>query len=111
MVYGAPGVNANASAASSFLPAGFFKTLVVAHELIDTGATAGATASANLTMFNRLTETVNLRTRGVTSVKGRDIVTVTEPFTGLTTATKWLVYGAQHVVNRQGYEMTTTLVR
>lgn len=112
VVYGlnSAGVFANASAASPFLPGGFFKTLVVAHELIDTVEEAQRTADINLEMFNRLTETVSLSCIGIPSIHSRDIVEVTESFTGLAND-QFVVFGTQHHLGAEGYSMSLTLTR
>lgn len=111
-VYGLDSTNifASASAVSPYLPAGFYKTLVVAHELIDTQAEAQRTADVNLEMFNRLTETVSLQALGKPSIQSRDIVEVTESFSGLS-GDQFVVFGAEHHLGPQGYSMGLTLTR
>jgi len=112
VVYGAPGIAATASAASGFLPAGFFKSILISHELIDVQSQAQSAADLNLTMFNRLTETVNLTVLGRTATRARSIVVVVEPFTGLSASTLWVVFATQHSINRQdGYRLSLTLTR
>ena len=112
VVYGlnSLGIKATASASSPYLPGGFYKTLVVAHELIDTVAEAQRTADINLTMFNRLTETVTLQALGKPSIRARDIVAVTEVFTGLSAA-EFVVFAAEHSLGPSGYSMNLTLTR
>lgn len=111
VVYGRPGVAANASASSPYLPAGYFKTIVVAHELIDQQVDAQASANLNLTMFNRLTETVKLRAKGIPSIHARSIVAVSDGYTGLSSGTLWVVFAAKHTISKAGYSMELTLVR
>src|SRR3990167_5475319 len=109
VVYGAPGITKTVSAVSPFLPSGFFKTLVVAHEgLIVNQQTANDTADVNLTMFNRLTETVRLKSKGIRSVRCRDVVDITEAFTGFVNA-KFIVFAANHVISPQGVSSDFTL--
>ena len=110
VVYGAPGIHAVASAVSAYLPSGFYKSGVIAHDLIDSQQAADDTAAIGLTTFNRLTQSLSLQAKGKPSVRARSIVTVTEPFTGFTTSTKWLIYGSNHTLNRSGYSMQLTLI-
>ena len=111
VVYGKSNtVKAVAQATSPYLPAGYYKTAVIAHDMIDTDAMAQNTANTNLEIMNRLTETISLTTLGVPSIRARQVVTITEPFTGLSTATKWLVYSVKHLI-RNGYIMQMDLVK
>jgi len=114
VVYGGVGntVHSTAEAASPYLPAGFFKATVVAHPLIDNQAAADATANLNLEMFNRLTETVSIQVKGNPTVRVRDIVDVTESFTGLTSSTLWLVFGITHTISQtEGFSQKITLIK
>lgn len=113
VVYGASGSNIfyTAQAVSPYLPSGFYKSIVVAHPLIDSMATAIGTANVNLAIFNRLTETVTLRALGSAVRRAREIVDITESFTGLTSATKWLVFDVRHTLAEAGFESNYTLVR
>ena len=112
VVYGLESTNiyAVATGASAYLPPGFNKTLVVAHPLIDTVEEAQRTADVNLEMFNRLTETVSLSALGNPGIHARDIVAVTESFTGLSD-TQFVVFGAQHHLGPEGYTMDLTLTK
>lgn len=112
VVYGGENneIHASASASSPYLPANFYKTIVVAHPLISSLAQAQATADLNLTMFNRLTETVKIKALGKPAVRIRDVVDVTDSFCGLS-ADEFIVYGADHVLGPDGYSMNLTLVR
>lgn len=111
VVYGSPGIHATLTASSPYLPSGFKKTIVVAHELIDTNLSATRTAEVNLEMFNRLTETVNLEILGNVGIHARSIVDVSESYTGLAAGDLWVCYGAKHTVDRNGYSVTVALVR
>ncbi len=111
VVYGGPGIFYTASAISPYLPAGFYKTLVVGHPLIDNQTAAVSTGDANLITFNRLTQTLQISTLGVASIRARAVVDVTESFTGFTSATKWLVFGSHHLISQSGYTCEFSLVR
>jgi hypothetical protein len=111
VVYGSPGIQATSSGSSAYLPAGFFKTLVVSHEIIDNQNSADNTASVNLTMFNRLTETCTLKVIGNRNYRCRDVFDVSEAFTGLAAGQLWIAYGTVHILSRQGYTTELTLVR
>jgi len=112
VVYGGVGnqIHATASAVSAYLPSGFYKTMVLAHPLLDNITNAQATADLNLTIFNRLTETISLSVVGTSSVRCRDVVSVTEPFSGLA-GNLWLVIGATHTLSESGFSQQLTLVR
>jgi len=112
VVYGfvGGGVYATASAASPYLPVGFYKTLVVAHPLIDNLTAAQGTADLNLETFNRLTETVSLQARGDSSLRARQVVDVTEAWTGLS-ADIFLIFGVHHILSESGFVTEVTLVR
>lgn len=101
---------ASASAASPYLPANFYKTIVVAHELIGSTAQCQATADLNLTMFNRLTENLRVRAIGDPGLRVRGIVDVTDSFCGLT-ADEFVVYTAEHNWGPEGYSTNMVLVR
>jgi phage protein D len=102
--------NASASAASPYLPANFYKTIVVAHELIGSTAQCQATADLNLTLFNRLTENLRVRAIGDPGLRVRGIVDVTDSFAGLT-ADEFVVYTAQHTLSKDGFSSELVLVR
>lgn len=110
VVNGSAGINAVASASSPYLPSGFYKTLPIVHELIDTTAQAQSTADLNLTMFNRLTETVRVTCVGNPAWIARTILSVTESFTGLSAA-QFFVFGSTHTISNSGYSVSLTLVR
>jgi hypothetical protein len=57
VVYGADNCRAEASLASPYLPANFFKTAIISHELINADM-AQETADINLHRLNKLTEFV-----------------------------------------------------
>jgi len=112
VVYGANSAEALASAEeeSPYLPSGFRKTMVVAHELIDNETAAQGTADVNLEMFNRLTETIELEIKGDPNVRARSICTVVESHTGQG-GDAWLIYSTTHSLSREGYKTTLTLVK
>jgi len=110
VVYGAVGIHSSSSAASAYLPAGFYKSLVIAHELIDSQAQADAAAALNLTMFNRLTSTMNCSVIGDTGLRARLVVDVTDAKTGLAAAL-FIVNGSTHRLGPQGYSVELTLTR
>lgn len=112
-VYGAPGIHTFLGASSPYVIPGFFKTLVVAHELIDTQVESDRTATVNLAMFNRLTETCAITALGNPNLRCRSIVDVSEAFTGLVpgASNEWFVFGTKHTIDRAGYNTKFTLSR
>ncbi|MFA5572510.1 MAG: hypothetical protein WDA42_05340 [Candidatus Bathyarchaeia archaeon] len=106
VVYGLDPIVATASAASPYLPAGFYKAAVVASPLIDSQEQAQLSANYNLNLYNRLTTNVDAETLGDYSLHVNDIVSVTESHTGVTG--NWLVYKVSHAWGEDGY--TTRMV-
>lgn len=109
--YGSPGIHAVASASSPYVPSGFFKSLVVAHPLIDSLTQAQQTCNINLTMFNRLTESVRIQALGIPSLHCRDIVDVVEPFCNLSAGQLWFTHAVKHMITASGYSSEFTLSR
>ncbi len=110
VVYGAQGIHSTGSAVSPYLPSGFYKSLIIAHELIDSQAQADATAAVNLTMFNRLTSTLNCSTIGDTALRARTVVDVTDAKLGLAAAL-FIINGTTHRIGPDGYACELTLTR
>lgn len=102
IVYGSAGISATASASSPYLPAGFYRTVVVAAPgVIDTQSMAQQSADYNLELLNRLTQKVNLSVIGRTGVVPRTIATVTLPDIGVTG--DWYVYSCEHNWSKAGF--------
>jgi hypothetical protein len=110
VVYGANSIHATASASSPYLPVGFYKSLVIAHELIDSQVQAQAAADLNLTMFNRLTSTINCTVLGDTGLRVRTIVDVTDAKSGLA-ADLFIINGSSHRLGPDGFSTELTLTR
>lgn len=110
VVFGAPGIKAEASAAPNgyTLPANFYKTAIISHGMIDTQQMAQDCADLNLTALNRLTESVRCDIEGDPGVECRDTVTVTEAFTGV--SGDWFVLEARHAM-QDAYKTQLTLTR
>lgn len=106
-VYGKTPIVATASAASPYLPTGFYKTAVIASPLITTQTMAQLSAQYNLELYNKLTRSVNAEILGDHTVHVNDIVTVTETYTGV--SGDWFVYGTSHSFNQSGYTVRLTL--
>jgi hypothetical protein len=102
LVYGTGGISAEASAISPYLPAGFYRTVVVAAPgVIDSQSMAQQSANYNLDLLNRLTQKVNLTLVGTTGVVPRKIATITLPNIGV--SGKWYVYSVEHNWSKSGY--------
>jgi len=111
VVYGKGDIHATASDTSPYITAGYYKSMVIAHELIDSQAQAQAAADLNLEMFNRLTETLSVTIVGNTVARARAVVDVTESWGGLS-GDEFVVFSAKHAVSSQaGYSIELTLVR
>ena len=102
IVYGSAGISATESASSPYLPAGFYRTVVVAAPgVIDSQGMAQQSAEYNLELLNRLTQKVNLSVLGRTGVVPRTIATVTLPDIGVTG--DWYVFSVEHNWSKAGY--------
>ena len=107
IVYGTGDIHAEASASSPYLPAGYYRTVVVAAPgVIDSQSMAQKAADYNLDLLNRLTQKLSLVIEGRTGLQARTCVTVTIPELGITSE-KWYIYSVEHSLSKAGY--TTTL--
>jgi len=116
VVYGRPGIEATASQTRSDLySASFYKTAIIGHPLIQTQSQAQTTADYNLTLFNRLTESVNLSVEGNANVTARQIaeLTMTEFTSGVGggTTDDWFIYQVQHQFGARGFSTNMTLTK
>jgi len=110
VVYGAEGVYAEASDSSSLLPAGFYKTAVLAFpQLIDQGGMAQSIADYNLDLLNRVTETVALSVVGNPALRARTVITAAMSRFSITG--DWYVFGCDHIMGPQGYITSMDLRR
>lgn len=106
IVYGSAGISATASASSPYLPAGFYRTVVVAAPgVIDSQSMAEQSADYNLEILNRLTEKVTVILVGTTNVIPRTIATIDIP--DINVSGDWYVYTVTHDWSKAGY--TTTI--
>ena len=112
VVYGKNNLSASASAVSSYLPAGFYKTGVIATQAIDNTTLAQQTADLNLAAMNRLTETITCEVEGDYSIEPRKFVRVTavDTATGLNiSGSDWFIYQVAHQLDSSGYKCNVTL--
>lgn len=103
IVYGTGNISATASAVSPFLPAGYYRTVVVAAPgVIDTQSMASQSAAYNLDLLNKLTYKLSVSLIGITDIFARSCVTVNLPALGLTSE-KFYIYAMEHNWSRTGY--------
>jgi len=108
VVYGNGDVHATAQASSPYLPAGFYKSVVVsAPTVFDTQEMAQAAADRNLTILNRLTESVNATVVGNPDLLARKIITMNR--SSIDISGTWYVFAAAHALGRAGYTTTIEL--
>lgn len=107
VVYGFESIYAEASAVSPYLPAGFYKTAILASPLITSQVQAELAADFNLELYNRLTRTVSCEALGDPSCHVNDIVTITEAHTGV--SGDWFLYSISHAWGETGYTMRMVL--
>jgi hypothetical protein len=106
---GTEGVHAEASAVSPFLPAGFYKTVVIATDYLDVTSNAQLACNYNLALLNRLTESMQLTVLGNHIYLAREIITVNSTALGLNC--DWYIYGAEHNWGENGYLVNLELRR
>lgn len=105
VVYGS-GTQAEASAESPYLPAGFYKTAVIGAEMmLDSYEACLDTANYNLALYNRLTRNVSMIVRGDYRYEARKCIKVNATaFTPVTlTTTDWYIYSCEHNYSSAGY--------
>ena len=109
IVYGSAGIHEEASASSPYLPAGFYRTVVVAAPgVIDSSSMAEQAAEYNLEILNRLTQKLELQIVGRTDINPRTIADVDLDRTDIDG--KWYVFSVEHMWSKAGY-MTTMELR
>lgn len=103
IVYGTGNISAVASAVSPYLPAGYYRTVVVAAPgVIDTQSMAEQSADYNLDLLNKLTYRLALSTIGVTGIFARSCIDVNLPSLGITNE-QWYIYGIEYNWSRSGF--------
>jgi len=109
IVYGG-NVAASAQAASPYVPASFYRTAVIAHQLIETTADAQLTANFNLHRLNRLTESCIIEVLGKTDIDIRQTVNIFNGW-GSEMTGNWFVTQCKHTVSERGYTVRLTGTR
>jgi hypothetical protein len=109
VVYGKNPITAEASGSSPYLPANYYKAAVIANELIDTQTIADNAADYNLSLYNRLTETINCEVLGNPGIKPRQFVTITESLTQ--TSGSWFIHSVTHNLDDAGFVTRMMLSR
>lgn len=103
IVYGSGSIAATASSPSPYLPAGYYRTVVVAAPgVIDTQSMASQSASYNLDLLNKLTYRLSLTIPGYTDLFARSVIEVDLPSVGINNE-EFYVYGIEHNWSRAGY--------
>jgi len=101
VMYGAEGITAEASASSPYLPAGFYKSAVVAASIIDSQSYAQTCVDYNLILYNRLTKMVSMTVEGDCSLVPRTVITLNTGVAKLDY--EWYLYAVSHTINSAGY--------
>lgn len=109
VVYGRDNLSSTSSTSSPYLPAGFYKTAVIATPVIDTQSLADQVSSLNLTLLNRLTESVNVQVEGDYRIEPRKFATITDTYLGI--SGDWFIYAVEHTIDRSGYVCNVSLVK
>lgn len=105
VVYGSPGVYAEASSSSPYLPAGYYKSVAFATPLIDQEIYAQRAADYNLLILNRLTRHISTTVIGNPAYLARKVFTVNESILGINA--DYYILIAEHNWSKAGY--TTSL--
>ena len=116
VVYGDKKAHATASSATSFdpdtgatvpvLPSGFYKSVVIASNLIGNTNLCQKTANYNLNKLNRLDVSMRLSVEGNPNIQARSVIRINYP--GLSNNRNWYVYQVEHRWGSGGY--TTDLM-
>lgn len=109
VVYGKNNISASADSSSPYLPAGFYKTAVIATPFLDSQGKCQLAADHNLDLFNRLTERVNVAREGDWNVTAREIVNISEAYTGI--SGDWFIYRVESAIDHSGFVQNLTLTR
>jgi len=107
VVYGRGSIAATAQATSPYLPAGFYKSTVLATDFIDSQSIAQQAANYNLNLLNRLGESLTITIEGNPIIMARDIINVTESILGI--SGDYYAYGVDHSVGKDGYKTELVL--
>lgn len=103
IVYGSGSIKATASAVSPYLPAGYYRTVVVAAPgVIDTQSMASQSATYNLALLNKLTYRLSLSVIGTTGLFARTCVDVDLPNEGISSE-QFYVYSIEHQWSKDGF--------
>jgi hypothetical protein len=101
VVYGMEGVFADAKASSPYLPAGFYKSVVIASPVIYSDGIASQIANYNLNMLNRLTQRISVSIIGNSDINCLDNVHINNSDVGVNNDV--IVYACEHNFSRAGY--------
>lgn len=105
VVYGAEGIHAEASASSPYLPAGFYKSVVVAAaQVFDTQDMAQQSADYNLALLNRLTISASIVIEGDYRYIARKVATFS--FSEIGISGQWYIFSAEHSFGSEGYTVS-----
>jgi hypothetical protein len=108
VVYGYNNLFAEASASSAYLPAGYYRSVVIsAPQIFDTQAMAQKCCDYNLVVLNRLTYQISLSVIGDPLYIARKVITLTYPNFGINA--DWYIYHADHAWGRSGYTCSLEL--
>lgn len=118
VVYGNGDLYADASSATSYdpatdtyraiLPAGYYKSVVLASPLIDNQSFAQDACNYNLAKLNKLTYEVPITIEGNASLQARQVVTVNS--TKASISGDWYIYQLEHTISKQGF-LTSMVLR
>lgn len=111
IVYGSGDIHAEASAVSPYLPAGYYRTVVVAAPgVIDSQSMAQQSADYNLDLLNKLTYRLALSIIGTTGLQPREVYTINLPELGINNE-EWYAFGVEHNWSKAGYIVNLELRR
>ncbi len=108
VVYGYNSIYAEAKASSAYLPAGYYRSVVIsAPQIFDDQAMAQKCCDYNLPVLNRLTYSLSLSVIGDPIYISRKVITVNYPNFGLNS--DWYIYHADHNWGKGGYSCSLEL--
>ena len=109
IIYGSGSIYAEASAESPYLPAGFYRTVVISlAQLFVAQEMAQMAADYNLTVLNRLSESMSLTTIGDPSYLARRTITANFPTLGINNV-DYYIFASELSWNSNGFTCSLEL--
>ena len=104
VVWGSSGIQSTASAASSYLPAGYYRTILFSNaDMVTRQVDADHAANYNLYLYNRLTTVYDLTIIGNANIQAHNLVRVTDTILPIGKDVDLYVYACTHQWSKGGF--------